>query len=176
MIKTRNNDLENKKDQYRIIVLYDSKFGNTKKVANSLIRGLEAGGNIVDCSSINDFKIGKIESYDVIGIGGPTHNRGMSKEMKSFISKLRKFNLEDQYTFVFETRLGFSLAGSSGKKILKALTKMKLKVLHSLITGIVTEQKGPLINNTLENMEEIGLKIAEILYNKNNQNEVKVFG
>ena len=176
MFTTKNNLLGNEKNNCRIIVLYDSKFGNTKKVANALIRGLEAGGNIVDCSSIDEFEIGKIESYDVIGIGGPTHNRGMSKNMKAFLSKLKKFNIENKKAFVFETKLGFPLAGSSGKKILKDLTKIKMEILHPLITGIVSEQKGPLIENTLKIMEETGLKIAERLYDKNIKNEVKIYG
>ena len=166
-----NNQIE-EKTKNRIIVLYDSKFGNTKKIAISLSRGLEAGGLTVDCISIHDFNIENILSYDVIGLGGPTHFRGMSKPMKEFISEIKKLNLEGKRAFVFETKADFSLAGSSGKKILKVLSKLKLNILYGLISGIVTEQQGSLVNGTLSMMEKFGLEIADIIYSNNKRKEV----
>ncbi|MHA2010275.1 MAG: flavodoxin domain-containing protein [Promethearchaeota archaeon] len=171
-----NNDLNKKEKKNRIIVLYDSMFGNTKKTANAILRGLEAGDNIVDSCSIYDCEIENLVSYDAIGIGGPTHNLGMSKAMKAFVKKLHNINLKGKKAFVFETKLNSSLAGSSGKKILKQLIKMKMKILHKIITGVVTGKKGPLKEDTVKRMEQIGLKLADILYSKNKQDEVAVYG
>lgn len=161
------NNVIMKKEKEKVLILYDSLFGNSKKVAISLSRGLEEGGILVDCSSIREFEVKKITSYHVIGLGGPTHNRNMSKPMKAFLSKIRSFSLVGKKAFAFETKLDVPFAGSSGKNILKSITKMKMNVLHPLITGIVTAQEGPLTSNTLNNMEEIGLEIADILYNQN---------
>ncbi len=175
MYKLEKNDFRNKKKKCRTLVLYDSKYGNTKKVANALIRGLEAGDNIVDSCSIHEYEIENILFYDVIGIGCPTHNRGMSKAMKAFMKKLQKINLQGKKAFVFETRLNVPLAGSSGKKIMKHVIKMKMKILHVLITGTVVAQDGPLEINTLKIMEQIGLKIAVVLDEKYKQKEVIVY-
>jgi len=144
-------------------LIYDSLFGNTKKVAISLSRGLEAGGIQVDTCSIRDFDINEFKNYDAIGIGGPTHIRGASKPMKSFLSKIRLLKLKNKQAFAFETKISHPLAGSAAKRILKYLKKRRLKIIHPKITAIVVGRKGPLEENTLIKMEKIGLQIAEIL-------------
>ncbi len=81
----------------KAVILYDSLYGNTKKVAMSLSRGLEAGGLYVDSSSIEDFNTTGLNNYDIIGIGGPTHYHGASKKMKSFLKKIKNVKLEGKY-------------------------------------------------------------------------------
>ncbi|MFX1470386.1 MAG: flavodoxin domain-containing protein [Promethearchaeota archaeon] len=145
----------------KVIILYDSVFGNTKKVAMSLIRGLEAGGLQVDSSTIQEFDTTEIKNYNIIGIGGPTHMRGLSKSMKLFLSKMKHIKLKDKKGFAFETKASFPLSGSAAKKILKFLKFMKIEVCYPIITAIVVGKEGPLAENTLKIMEESGLDIAE---------------
>lgn len=159
-----NTSINSFKSKSKVILLYDSKFGNTKNVAISLSRGLEAGGIDVDCSSIKDFEIEDFNLYNVIGIGGPTHFRGLSKPMKKFFTKIKKLNLKEKFGFAFETKGDFRLAGSSGKQILKRLKNKSMRIVYHLISGIVIDQEGPLLDNTLNRMEKTGLKIADILY------------
>jgi len=149
----------------KALILYDSIFGNTKKVAMSLSRGLEAGGVYVDSSSIEDFDTIELTNYDIIGIGGPTHFRGASKAMKSFLSKIKHIKLENKYGFAFETKADFRLAGSAAKRIIRYLRKMKIVIIHSNITGFVIDKEGPLKESSLNKMENVGLNIAEKLNN-----------
>ncbi|UCD00673.1 MAG: flavodoxin domain-containing protein [Promethearchaeota archaeon] len=151
----------------KALILYDSVYGNTKKVAMSLSRGLEAGGLYVDSSSIEDFDIVELKSYDIIGIGGPTHYHGASKRMKSFLNKIKHLKMEGKYGFAFETKGEFRLAGSAAKRIARYLNKMKLKIVHPIIAGIVLDKEGPLKNATLDLMEQVGLKISDNV-NKSN--------
>ncbi|MFX1306616.1 MAG: flavodoxin family protein [Promethearchaeota archaeon] len=149
----------------RALIVYDSVYGNTKKVAMSLSRGLEAGGIYVDCYFIQDLDLVSITNYDAIGIGGPTHFHGVSKPIKSFLKKINHLNIEKKQVFVFETKADFRLAGSSAKKIIKYLKKMKMEIIHPPITGIVFDKEGPLKKNTSDVMEQIGLKISDKLNN-----------
>jgi flavodoxin len=151
----------------KALILYDSVYGNTKKVAMSLSRGLEAGGVYVDSNSIQDFDIRELKSYNVIGIGGPTHFHGASKPMKSFLREIRHLKMEDKQGFAFETKADFRLAGSAAKRITRYLKKMRLKIIHSAITGIVLDKEGPLQATTLDNMEQIGLNISNQINNSN---------
>jgi flavodoxin len=144
----------------KVILLYDTVYGNTKKVAMSLIRGLEAGGMFVDSSSIQNFKISQLKSYDVIGIGGPTHFHGASKAMKSFLMKIKDFKMPNKQGFAFETKADFVFAGSAAKRIIRDLKKMKLDIIHSTITGIILDKEGPLKENTLIKMEKMGLNLS----------------
>ncbi|MFX1480226.1 MAG: flavodoxin domain-containing protein [Promethearchaeota archaeon] len=149
----------------KVIILYDTVYGNTKKVAMSLSRGLEAGNLYVDCSSIQDFKIHEIENYDAVGIGGPTHFHGMSKSMRSFLKIIKKKRMENKLGFAFETKGDFHLAGSAGKKIMRYLKRMKLRIIYPPISGIVLNKEGPLEDRTLNNIEQIGLRISEKINN-----------
>jgi flavodoxin len=149
----------------KVIILYDSIYGDTRKLAMSLSRGLEAGGLYVDSSSIQDFDIGELKNFDIIGIGGPTHFHGASKQMKLFLKGIKHLKMEHKYGFVFETKADFRLAGSAAKRIRRILKKMKLKIIHPTITGIVIDKEGPLKENTLEIMEKVGLDISNKVNN-----------
>jgi flavorubredoxin len=138
----------------------------------SLSRGLEAGGLYVDSSSIEDFDLQELINYDIIGIGGPTHFHGASKKMKSFLAKIKHLRLEGKYGFAFETKGEFRLAGSAAKRITSYLKKMKVKIIHPTITGIVLEQEGPLKDVTLESMEQVGINISDKINNSNTQSEL----
>jgi flavodoxin len=151
----------------KALILYDSVYGNTKKVAMSLSRGLEAGGLHVDSSSIEDYDTIDLSNYDIIGIGGPTHYHGASKKMKSFLNKFKHFKMEGKYGFAFETKGDFRLAGSAAKRITRYLKKIKIDIIHSTITAIVLDQEGPLKKNTLELMEQVGLNLSDRVNNKN---------
>ncbi|MFW9969426.1 MAG: flavodoxin domain-containing protein [Candidatus Odinarchaeota archaeon] len=156
----------------KVLVLYDSFYGNTKKVAMSLSRGLEAGGLYVDSKSINDFDIQELKNYDIIGIGGPTHSHGVSKKMNSFLKKIKYIKMENKLGFAFETKTEFILAGSAAKRINHYLKRMKLKIIHPVITGIVLDKKGPLQEHTSDLMEHFGLKISENLDIDLEKNEI----
>ncbi len=156
----------------KAIILYDSVYGNTKKVAMSLSRGLEAGGLYVDSSSIQNFDIVKLENYDIIGIGGPTHFHGASKQMKLFLNRIRHVKIGNKYGFAFETKTDFRLAGSAAKRIMRYLKKMKLKIIHSIITGIVFDKEGPLQESTSDMMEQVGLNISDKINNSNTQKDI----
>lgn len=149
----------------RALIVYDSFYGNTKKVANSLSRGLEAGGVYVDCHFFQDLDLSSISNYDVIGIGGSPHFYRTSKRIKSFLKKIYYYKIEKIQGFVFETKADFRLAGSSAKRIIKYLKMMKIEIIYSPITGIILGKEGPLKENTSDLMEQIGLNISDILNN-----------
>ncbi|MFW9938490.1 MAG: flavodoxin domain-containing protein [Candidatus Thorarchaeota archaeon] len=157
----------------KVIILYDSMFGNTKKVAMSLSRGLEEGGFYVDTRHIKDFKINQLENYDVIGIGGPTHFHGASKLMKGFLNKIKGLNIENKQGFAFETKADFRLAGSAAKRIMRYLKKMKLNIINPIITGIVVDKKGPLQESTLNTMEKLGLRLSDKINNSKEEEVIE---
>ena len=163
----------------KVLILYDTVYGNTRRVAMALSRGLEAGNFYVDCSSILSADLGEMINYDVIGIGGPTHFRGSSKEMKSFLRRIKHLKMEKKRGFVFETRGDFRFAGSAANKIMKILKRMKLKIIYPVITGLVLDKEGPLQYKTLERVEQIGLELSDklngtaMLTNKN-QEELEI--
>jgi flavodoxin len=145
----------------KAIIIYDSLFGNTKKVAMALSRGLEAGGIYVDSKFVSDCSPNELIDYDVIGIGSPTHFRGVSKNIKLFLSNLSNIGLNNKISFAFDTKADSPLVGSAAKKIVKSLKKMNLKVIDIDISGKVMKREGPLVESTLKTMEQLGICISD---------------
>ncbi len=59
-------------------MVYDSKFGNTEKIAKALSWGMRKNGFSVDCVKIDTVDPTKLADYDLLAIGAPTQALGIS--------------------------------------------------------------------------------------------------
>jgi len=145
----------------RAIVIYDTKFGNTEKIAGALARGMEKQGVKVDCVKADEVDVDKLVEYDFLAIGGPTHAFRVSKPMKDFLEKLRSVDLRGKKAFAFDTKLKGWWTGSAGKGIEKALKGLGMTIVKPRSSAIVTGSKGPLKEGMEEMFEQIGSEIAK---------------
>lgn len=67
----------------RTVVIYDTKFGNTEKVAQSIARGVGTLGSVqvLDAGSVPAFA----ERPDLLVVGGPTQRRGLSPALRALV-------------------------------------------------------------------------------------------
>ena len=61
----------------RIVVVYESMFGNTHSVAAAIADGLRDTGEVV-VGSVADIGVEQAAAADLLIVGGPTHAHGMS--------------------------------------------------------------------------------------------------
>jgi flavorubredoxin len=127
----------------KAIVLFDTLFGNTEKIANSLVKGLRDEGVGVGGMSIIAADINEIAAYDFIALGAPTQFETASRPMKEFLERLKDLDLKSKYGFAFDTRLDDIMAGSAAEYIEKKLEKYGLKILmpHKSATVIWQEEQ-----------------------------------
>ena len=147
----------------KALVIYDTKFGNTEKIAQALASGLEEQGIAVECISVNNVLIDRLLDYDFIAIGGPTHGFGMSKPIKDFFKQLENIDLRDKPAFAFDTKNPPRYWGSAAKGIEKRLKKFGANIVHSRSSAFVKGLKGPLHENMEETFRTIGMEIAKLL-------------
>jgi len=147
----------------RAIVVYDTKFGNTEKIARALARGIEKQGVKVDCVKADEVDVDKLVKYDLLAIGGPTHAFGVSKPMKAFLEKLRSVDIKGKKTFAFDTKLKAWWAGSAGKGIEKKLKGLGMSIVKPHSSAIVKASEGPLEEDMEEMFEQIGGEITELI-------------
>jgi len=57
----------------KALVVYDSVYGNTEKVARALAKGSEDGGVDVDCVRVDGVKFDELSGYDLLVVGSPVH-------------------------------------------------------------------------------------------------------
>ncbi|HOX40913.1 MAG TPA: nitric oxide synthase [bacterium] len=160
----------------KTIVLCDSFFGNTEKVAQSI--GKVLGAKMV---RIADSKPGDLPGVELLIVGSPTRAFRPSPATTEFINKLPANALKDVKVTAFDTRidpkdikssgartvLGFfiSLFGYAAKPIAKKLVGKGGKLIVEPEGFYVTDTKGPLRDGELERAkawaEKIEVKISK---------------
>jgi len=146
----------------KVIVVYESKYGNTKFVAETIIEGLKKVKGIETVlSELKKVDLNEIPDYDAILVGSPNHLGGPTRGIKKFIDKLGKLNLKGKMGAVFDTYLG----GNFEKAVKKMEKKINEKVpgLKLVAPGLsikVQGMKGPILEGELPKCKEFGNKIA----------------
>ena len=145
-LTTHSND-EDIKTKCKAIVVYDTRFGNTEKVAEALTRGIQKHNVEVKCISVKDVELDDLGKYDLIAIGAPTHFLTASKSMKELLLRLESSysNSAVTYGFAFDTRYDSFFAGSAVKYIEKKLEKIGLRIIRPRSSAIVREVKQKVI-------------------------------
>ena len=143
----------------KAIILYDSRFGNTEKIAKSLEIGLKAtaGIQIVVCTNTNDITCAdSLKEYDILCIGAPTENMTASKSIKEFLAKLKDIDLSGKYGFAFDTKLDSRFSGSAAKYIEKELVNQGLRIIAPRQSAIVfsIKERGAIVGARLKEGEE----------------------
>ncbi len=149
----------------KALVIYDTRFGNTREIAAALTKGMSKQGIAVDCYSVDEVDIDKIDNYGLLAIGGPTHMLGISDKMKDFLKKLEAVNRSRKQGFCFDTRVQsrfnhFDL-NSAAKRIEKKIKKMGFNLIAPRKSALVIGREGPLEDCAIHTFEEIGRRISE---------------
>lgn len=107
----------------KTLVMYDSKFGNTERVAK-VIAGQLGEQHSVHVTNV-DGEIPSIEDFDLVVIGGPTHAHGMSALMRRLLEDWPRGHIYEISVAVFDTRLHIpvTLSGSAAASIASNLNK-----------------------------------------------------
>jgi len=146
----------------KVIVVYETKYGNTKFVAETIIEGLKKVKGIETVlSELKKVDLNEIPGYDAILVGSPNHLGGPTRGIKKFIDKLGKLNLKGKMGAVFDTYLG----GNFEKAVQKMEKRINEKVpgLKLVAPGLsikVQGMKGPILEGELPKCKEFGNKIA----------------
>lgn len=106
------------------LVIYDTKFGNTEKIARAIARGAATVGEVLvmDTTEAAGPPAGR---PDLLIIGGPTQNLGLSPALKGFLQALPS-SLKGIPTASFDTRyrapalLTGSAAADTAKRLRRA--------------------------------------------------------
>jgi flavorubredoxin len=144
------------------MVAYESKYGNTRLVAEAIIEGMKEVEEIeIVLSEIKEVDPNKVPDYDAILIGSPNHWGGPTRGVRKFIDKLSKLNLDGKLFAVFDTYLGRDFE-KAVKKMEKRINE-KVPGMKKIASGLsirVQGMKGPILEEELSKCKEFGNKIA----------------
>ncbi len=93
----------------KVLVVYDSRTGNTEKMAVAISEGVKEVGLDVEVKHVDNTDLDDLTAADAIVIGSPTYFGNMSARMKAFIDRTVKI-----YPHKLENKIGAAFTASGG--------------------------------------------------------------
>jgi len=164
------NVIAGKSGAKHAIVIFDTRYGNTEKIAKSFESGLKKAGIQTSCvnAKVVVTSLESLKSYDLIAVGAPTEWLSASKPMKQFLESLKNVDLSGKYGFAFDTKLERPLSGSAAKLIEKELKREGLLMIGEHESATVFLENGSTTGAWLKQgeegrFEEIGRRVGAAL-------------
>ena len=145
------------------IVIYDTSYGNTKIIGQTVAETLRQSGIGIDIFYVKNVKKLNATDYDFMVLGSPTRFGTMSFTVKGFLGKLKSKQWMNKPFAAFGTENPENVErgeGSAAEKISEQLrTKQMKEILHPL-KGIALGWKGPLQEGEIERTSAWSTELA----------------
>ena len=149
----------------RAIIVYESVYGNTKKIAESIAQGLMASGD-VECmiAKTGEIHTDEICDYDAILFGCPNHNQAPALNMMKFLERAAIVHVKGKIGGIFDTYTGGN-KGVALKKLGKVVEEKfeGIELIGDGFSAKVEGRKGPLAETEEKKAKEFGESIAKRL-------------
>ena len=148
----------------KALVVYDTMFGNTEKIANALATGLKSSGADADTVKVDAVKIDELSGVDLLCVGSPVHAWNMTNTVKEFLDGLKSTaGLAGKKAFAFDTKMKNRFSGSAADKVEKKLKDAGFVIAKHNESIIVKAREGPLEDGAEEAFTQIGAELAKTL-------------
>jgi Flavodoxin len=176
--------------QMLTVIVYESLFGNTHKIAEAIAEGIRTRqpDAVVACVPVTEATAALIRGADLLIVGGPTHMRGMSSGMTRKMGvegeqkKAPDLHVEPGFdgpglrdwfhglarpagsarAAAFDTRAGIRMAGGAAPGIARRLRHHGYRVLAT--EGyIIDDTQGPLHAGELDRARDWGASLSRQL-------------
>jgi len=151
------------------IVVYDSSYGNTKKIAETIAETLKEDGIGVDTFYVKDVKKLDAKSYDFFVLGSPTKWGTMSFAVRGFLNKVKSKEWMNKPFASFDTENPENIErkeGSAAEKIAEKLKQKQMNQVAPVLKAVVLGWKGPLQEGEIERTKEYARELAAKLKKK----------
>ena len=145
------------------IVIFDTSYGNTKKIAETISDTLKEAGIEVDTFYVKDVKKLSAKDYDFLVLGSPTKFGTMTFTIKGFLGKVNSKGWMNKPFAAFDTENPENIErkeGSAAEKIAEKLKEKRMNQILPVLKGVVLGWKGPLQDGEIERTKEFASKLA----------------
>ena len=151
----------------KALVVYDSKTGNTEKMAKAISEGIKEAGHNVETKHVDKTSLDDLVLADAVILGSPTYFCSMSGKVKNFIDKSIAI-----YPDKLQNKIGAAFTSSgdiTGGNKTALLSLIQAMLMHRMV--IVEHQSGSFgavsigepDKKCLANCKEFGKRIANFL-------------
>ena len=148
------------------IVVYDTSYGNTQRIAETTTETLRESGMEVELSDVENVKLtGK--DYAFLVLGSPTKFGTMSLTIRFFLGKVKNEEWVNKHFAAFGTENPENVEkkqGSAAEKIAEKLREKKMNQLQPVLKALVIGQKGPIVEGEIERTKDYARELAAKLH------------
>ena len=154
----------------KVIVAFDSVYGNTRKVAEMITAELVAGGHEATLVSLREKRSAEVKG-DMLFLGSPTRMGRMTGKAKRFAKKLDEKEWKGKKAVSFDTIMAMPddpkerakaekwTVNGAAVRLAEMMRTKGLQVNDQLLRVPVTGLKGPLAENANEMVKEYLKKV-----------------
>ena len=156
----------------KVLIVFDSYFGNTEKIARAIGEALAASAD-VETVKVADLTLEKVSGIDLFILGSPTRGFNASEPTKAFLKLIPQGGLLDVKAAVFDTRINpdtiknflfrfiVKRGGYAAEKMASALSQKGAELAAGPKWFIVKESEGPLVEGELEHAARWAASLVE---------------
>ena len=148
----------------KVLVCFDTKYGNTKIVAQKIQEGLEkVEGLKTELYNIKEIDEEFLNDIDGIVIGSPNHMGRPTGTMKNFVKKLSEHKLAKKKVAIFGTYAGRERVEDRAVRKLEKMVEIKLsnfEIIKPTLSIKVKKIRGPIVEGELEKCIDFGERIG----------------
>jgi len=153
------------------IIVYDTSYGNTKKIAETIAETLKESGMEVILFKVNEVKKLSAKDYNLLVLGSPTKFGTMTFAMKWFLGKVKSEEWMNKPFAAFDTENPENIEQSqlqnkewsAAEKIAEKLKEKKMNQLAPVLKALVLGQKGPLVEGEINRARDYASELANKL-------------
>lgn len=142
------NNLFNKKNM-NTLVIFDSNYGNTQKIAEVVAQEISA-----KVINVSDLKSSDLLGIELLVVGSPIIGWRPAEKMGKFLDGLAKDSLKGIKAGAFDTRMNVWYSGNAYNKIAKKLKNAGAEIIVESKGFYVKGKEGPLVEGELEKAKE----------------------
>ena len=149
--------------ELKLLIVYDSVYGNTAKIAEALIEGsaIHRDSRVYKAA---EAKVSDMEHIDLLLVGSPTHGGTFTEPVKNFLAAIPGQGLQGMKAAAFDTsfsketqkglaKMVIDIFGFAAPKIGEALSAKGAAVLAAE-TFVVLDTEGPLLEGEIERAKD----------------------
>jgi hypothetical protein len=165
----------------RALVVYESMFGNTEKVAGAVLHGLQHEGVDTGLVEAGSAPATLPDDLDLLVVGGPTHGFSMSRAstradavrqgapaertatgIREWLASVRLGGERRPVVAAFDTRVTKVrwIPQAAGPSAARAARRRGLEVVAKPVGFLVDDIRGPLLDNELEHAVAWGRRLG----------------
>jgi flavodoxin len=145
------------------LIIFDTSYGNTRTIAETISETLKESGIAVDTFYVKDVKKLSAKEYDFLVLGSPTKFWTMTLTMRRFLGKVKRKEWVNKPFAAFDTEDPENIEkkrGSAAEKIAEKLKEKKMNPLLPVLKAVVLGWKGPLQEGEIERAKEYARELA----------------